>query len=133
MSVVVAGEKYLLPKLEAEALESLFTEIGAIKATCERTCNATPLLEAIKLLSSHKDHDASFDEQIKTIAQEFLRNLLPLEDFRSFLDSDEGKQSLGYIMTQATILGTKILEAQGWDATDAENIVISTCSFCDTF
>jgi hypothetical protein len=91
MDVIVAAKKYLLPMLEAEALQGLEHEIKAIKDTWDDRYGATRILKVITLLSSHKDHNSSFEGKARSIAQEYVGEFLLLEGFRSFLDTDEGK------------------------------------------
>ena len=98
MDVIVAGRKYLLPKLEQEALTALYSDIQELEQNRATPRGSNQLLHAILDLKCYKEHNVEFERMARDLTIEHLAHLFKARWFRKSLEKKDNKDLLDLII-----------------------------------
>ena len=129
LSVMMTAKKYLLPKLETEAINGTKAAVTDIECNCMRQGSVTGVLEVIELLASYKDHSDKFEHVIAALTQTHLAKLFLLPKFRASMETHEGLQRLNFV-SKAVACGTEVLGVAKWNQAGVHTVSMGQCESC---
>ena len=98
MEVIVTARKYLLPKLEQEALTALYNDIQILERNCATIRGSNLLLDAVDSLKRYKEHNVEFERMGRDLTIKHLAHLFKAREFRKSLEQKDNKDLLDLII-----------------------------------
>jgi hypothetical protein len=132
MSVVVAARKYLVRKLEVEALKGVHSAVNSLEYRCRESGDATLVLGVIRFLSDHKEHNPRFEDKIARLGHTHVSELFKLKEYRNWLETEEGASALA-LTAEAVTSGTEVAEHAKWSGCKLEGAKHARCMSCMAF
>ena len=104
MDVIVAARKYMLPKLEQEALTALYNNIQELEHNCATPQGSHELFCAVISLKWYRPHNVEFERMARDLTVKHLAHLFKARRFRESLEQKDNKDLL-YLIIQAVERG----------------------------
>ena len=116
MSVFVVAQKYLLPKLEAAAFKVIEMRVRRVEIPFNQksVLDSSTMVDALKLLSEHREHDERFGKLVTELCDKHLPMLMANQKFRSMIEGEGEKPILDRVLKAVeSAHGAKLIVGRG--------------------